>query len=89
MPWFGDLVQLSTEIPLRLPVSTTLFKQSHNQVFHNNPQHLNLHRQLQEQGFSEEVAEKIAVPQRSSTHQQQPSTSQNGPYLRAGAEKIW
>ena len=37
------LVQLSTEIPLQLPVSTTLLKQSHNYVFHSNPQHLNLH----------------------------------------------
>ena len=43
MPWFWDLVQLSTEIPLQLPVSRTLLKQSHNHVFHNNPQHLNLH----------------------------------------------
>ena len=38
-----DLVQLSTEIPLQLPVSTTLLKQSHNYVFHSSPQHLNLH----------------------------------------------
>ena len=29
IPWFWDLVQLSTEIPLQLPVSTTLLKQSH------------------------------------------------------------
>ena len=36
-------MQLSTEIPLELPVSITLLKQSHNQVIHNNPQHLNLH----------------------------------------------
>ena len=43
MPWFLDLVQLSTEIPLQLPVSTTLLKQSHSYVFHSNPQHLNLH----------------------------------------------
>ena len=43
MPWFWDLVQLSTEIPLQLPVSTTLLKQSHKYVFHNNPQYLNLH----------------------------------------------
>ena len=43
MPWFWDLVQLSTEIPLQLPVSRTLLKQSHNYVFHNNPQHLNLY----------------------------------------------
>ena len=32
-----------TEIPLQLPVSTTLLKQSHSYVFHSNPQHLNLH----------------------------------------------
>ena len=43
MLWFWDLVQLSTEIPLQLPVSRTLFKQSHNYVFYSNPQHLNLH----------------------------------------------
>ena len=43
MPWFWHLVQLSTEIPLQLPVSTTLLKMSYNQVFHNNPQHLILH----------------------------------------------
>ena len=43
MPWFWVLVQLSTEIPLQLPVSTTLLKQSHSYVFHSNPQHLNLH----------------------------------------------
>ena len=42
MPWFWDLVQLSTEIPLQLPVSTTLLKQFHNYVFHLYPQHLNL-----------------------------------------------
>ena len=29
--------------PLQLPVSTTLLKQSHKYVFHNNPQQLNLH----------------------------------------------
>ena len=43
MHWFWDLVQLSTEIPLQLPVSRTLLKQSHNYVFLSNPQHLNLH----------------------------------------------
>ena len=43
MPWFWDLVQLSIEIPLQLPASPTPLKQSSNQVFHNNPQYLNLH----------------------------------------------
>ena len=41
--------------------------------------------QLQEQGFSVEVAERIAAPQ---GHQQGPSASQSGPYLKNGAEKI-
>ena len=41
--------------------------------------------QLQEQGFSVEVAERIAALK---GHQQGPSTSQRGPYLRNGAEKI-
>ena len=43
MPWFWDLVQLSTEIPLQLAMSTILLKQSQNYVFHSNPRHLNLH----------------------------------------------
>ena len=74
MPWFWDLVQVSTEIPLQLPVSTTLLKQSHNYVFHSNPQHLNnLHAwclgvdSSKNKGFSVEVAERVAAPQRSST----------------------
>ena len=41
-------------------------------------------RKLQEQGFSVEVAERIAGP-----HQQGPSVSQTWPYLKDGAEKIW
>ena len=39
----AQVLQLSTEIPIQLPVSTTLLKLSHNYVFHSNPQHLNLH----------------------------------------------
>ena len=68
MPWFWELVQLSTEIPLQLPVSTTLLKQSHKYVFHNNPQHLNLHAWcLGVDNSKNKVAERIAAPQRSST----------------------
>ena len=71
MPWFLDLEQLSAEIPLQLPVSTTLLKQSHNcvsqQSTSSQPPHLVSSGQLQEQGFSVEVAERIAAPQRSST----------------------
>ena len=72
MPWFWDQVQLSTEIPLQLPVSTTLLKQSHNYVFHSNPQHLNLHAWCLGVVNSKNKAslwrwQRIAAPQRSST----------------------
>ena len=91
MPWFWDLVQLSTEIPLQLPVSTTLLKQSHKYVFHNNPQQLNLHAWCLGADNSKDKAS-LWRWQREllllSGHQQGPSTSQSGPYLKNGAEKI-
>ena len=91
MPWFWDLVQLSTEIPLQLPVSTTLLKQSHNYVFHNNPQQLNLHAWCLGADNSKNKAslwrwQRELLPL--SSHQQVPSTGQSGPYLKNGAEKI-
>ena len=91
MPWFWDLVQLSTEIPLQLPVSTTLLKQSYKYVFHNNPQQLNLHAWCLGEDNSKNKAslwrwQRELLPL--SGHQQGPSTSQSGPYLKDGAEKI-
>ena len=89
--WFWDLVQLSTKIPLQLLASTTLLKQSHNYVFHSNPQHLNLHTWcLGVDSFKNKAFlwgwQRELLPLRD--HQQGPSTSQIGPYLRNGAEKI-
>ena len=91
MPWFWDLVQRSTEIPLQLPVSTTLLKQSHKYVFHNNPHHLNLHACCLGADNSKNKAslwrwQRELLPL--SGHQQRPSTSQSGPYLKNGVEKI-
>ena len=92
MPWFWDLIQLSTEIPLQLPVSTTLLKQSHKYVFHNNPQQLNLHAWCLGADNSKNKAS-LWRWQREllllSGHQHGSSTSQSGPYLKNGAEKIW
>ena len=86
-----DLVQLSTEIPLQLPVSTTLLKQSHRYMFHNNPQQLNLHAWCLGVDNSKNKAS-LWRWQREllllSGHQQGPSTSESGPYLKNGAEKI-
>ena len=91
MPWFWDLVQLSTEIPLQLPVSTTLLKQSHLHVFHSNLQHLNLHAWCLGVDNSKNKAslwrwQRELLPLNG--YQQGPSTSQSGPYLKNGAEKI-
>ena len=92
MPWFWDLVQLSTEIPLQFPVSTTLLKESHSYVFHSTPQHLNLHAWCLGVDNSKNKAS-LWRWQREllhlSGHQQEPSTNQSGPYLKNGAEKIW
>ena len=82
MPWFWDLVQLSTEIPLQLPVSTTLLKKSQRYVFHNNPQQLNLHAWCLGADNSKNKAS-LWRWQREllllSGHQQGPSTGQSGP----------
>ena len=73
MPWFWDLVQLSTEIPLQPPVSevtTQAVSQlcvPQQSATSQPPRLVSRSRQLQEQGFSVEVAERIAAPQRAST----------------------
>ena len=73
MPWFWDLVQLSTEIPLQLPVSKNSsqivpqLRVPQQSTASHPPCLVSKSGQLQEQGFSLEVAERIAAPQRSST----------------------
>ena len=43
MPWFWDLVDLSTRVPIQPPHWKTLLKQPHSNRFHNNVEYLNLH----------------------------------------------
>ena len=43
MSWFWDLVDLSTNIPMCLPIWENLLKQSHSNRFHKNIVYLNLH----------------------------------------------
>ena len=43
MPWFWDLVAMSSQIPLSLPFLPNLLTQPFNQVPHRNLSHLNLH----------------------------------------------
>ena len=91
MTWFWDLVQLSTEIPLQLPVSKTLLKQSHSYIFHSNPQYLNLYAWCLRVDNSKNKAflwrwQRELLHLRG--HQQEPSTNQSGPYLKNGVEKV-
>ena len=91
MPWFWDLVNLSVEIPLQLPASPNLLKQSSNQVFHNNPQYLNLHAWCLGVSNSKN---KVSLLKRQREllplkGQQDLFTKQSGPFLKNGAEKIW
>ena len=66
MPWFWDLVAMSSQIPLCLPSIPNPVSQPFNQVLHRNLSNLNLHA-IKEQGFSEAVATLIEAPQRRST----------------------
>ena len=71
MPWFWDLEDLSTRVPLQLPLWKTLVKQPHSNRFHNNVEYLNrVASGFQESNsgrFSSEVAERIKAPQRESS----------------------
>ena len=51
MPWFWDLMDLSTRVPLQLPHWKTLLKQPHSNRFHNNVHNLNLHVCLLDPGI--------------------------------------
>ena len=70
MPWFWDLVAMSSQIPLCLP---NLVSQPFNQTLHRNLSNLNLHAWLLEPQQSrsrdslEAVAARIEAPQRGST----------------------
>ena len=52
MPWFWDLVTLSSQIPLCLPNIPKLVSQPFNQVLHRNLANLNLHAWLPEPQLS-------------------------------------
>ena len=48
MPWFWDLVTMSSQIPLSLPLLPNLLTQPFNQIPHRNVTNLNLHAWLLE-----------------------------------------
>ena len=67
MPWFWDLVAMSSQIPLCLPSIPNLVSQPFNQVLHRNLSNLNLHAWLLEPQQSKSKAARIEAPQRRST----------------------
>ena len=76
IPWFWDLVAMSSQIPLSLPFLPNLLTQPFNQVPHRNlckpvtsqpPCVAPRATAIKEQGFSEAVAARIEAPQRQST----------------------
>ena len=66
MPWFWDLVEMSSQIPICLPNRPDLLTQPFNGNLHRDLQNLNLHapraKAIREQGFSDQVATRIEAP---------------------------
>ena len=73
MPWFWDLVTMSSQIPFSLPhlpnLLTTTLQSDHLQKSDKSKSPCMAPRAsaIKEQGFSEAVAARIAAPQRGST----------------------
>ena len=68
MPWFWDLVNLSVQIPFKLPLQRDLVTQPFNGLVHKNLNNLASRiSAIQEQGFSDKEATRIEAPQRHST----------------------
>ena len=91
MPWFWDLVDLSTRVPLQLPHWKTLLKQPHSNRFHNNVEYLNLHVWLLDSRnpiledshlrWQKELRHLRGNPQ-------EKSINQGGPFMGNGAHRI-
>ena len=91
MPWFWDLVAMSSQIPLCLPNIPNLVSQPFNQVLHRNLSNLNLHAWLLEPQQSRSKASlrqwqhKLRLLKEDQPDQ---SMRQSGPFLQSGASVI-
>ena len=87
MPWFGDLVHLSVQIPFSLPLLRDLVTQPFNGFLHRNLSNLNLHPWLLESLPSENTVSLRRWQQElrllRETRPEQ-CTSQSGPFLLNG-----
>ena len=91
MPWFWDLVAMSSQIPLCLPNIPKLVSQPFNQVLHRNLSNLNLHAWLLEPQQSRSRASlRQWQHELRLLKEDQPDLSmrQSGPFLQSGASVI-
>ena len=91
MPWFWDLVEISSQIPLLLPQLTNLLTQPFNQTPHRSLTNLNLHAWLLEPQLSRSrVSLRRWQQELRLLKEDQPdqSTRQSGPFLQSGASII-
>ena len=91
MPWFWDLVTMSSQVPLSLPNLPNLLTQPFNQIPHRNPTNLNLHAWLLE---PQQLKYKASLRQWQQElrllKEDQPDQSmrQSEPFLQSGASLI-
>ena len=91
MPWFWDLVAMSSQIPLCLPNIPNLVSQPFNQVLHRNLSNLNLHAWLLEPQQSRSRASlRQWQHELKLLKEDQPDLSmrQSGRFLQSGASVI-
>ena len=91
MPWFCDLVAMSSQIPLCLPNLPNLVSQPFNQTLHRNLSNLNLHAWLLEPQQSRSRASlRQWQYELRLLREDQPDLSmrQSGPFLQSGASVI-
>ena len=91
MPWFWDLVAMSSQVPLSLPNLPSLLTQPFNQIPHRNLTNLNLHAWLLEPLKSKNRAslrqwqQELRLLKEDLPDQ---SMRQSGPFLQSGATLI-
>ena len=91
MPWFWDLVAMSSQIPLCLPNLPNLVSQPFNQTLHRNLSNLNLHvwllepRQSKSRDSLRQWQQELRLLKED---QPDPSMRQSGPFLQSGASVI-
>ena len=91
MPWFWDLVTMSSQVPISLPILPNLLTQPFNQIPHRNLANLNLHAWLLE---PQQSRSRVSLRQWQQElrllkgDQPEQSMRQSGPFLKSGASLI-